>query len=362
MTGNEYQAQAMRTAGEHTGMDLLINGVMGLAGEAGECVDLVKKVLFQEHDLDRQRLAEELGDVAWYLAIAQEMRFPVDLRGGLMEQPQRGKLMRGDKNAAVVIVQLYEDKKPFEGDDVTVTGKFSRGGDGIDVPLSGTFENGEASVVLDEHCFAVTGRYELRVKLTMGDMTRTVLYISGYVESDGEGGILDVENVIPSIDDIVAQYAEMKRVTEETMTARDEALTARDKALSARDEALHAAENAGFKILDRYDTYAQMVAAHPTGEAGDAYAVGTEEENEIYVWGVDALAWINIGSLRGPKGADGTMKFEDLTDEQKESLRGPRGIQGPKGDTPERGVDYWTAADIAEIQSYVDDAILGGAW
>lgn len=33
-----------------------------------------------------------------------------------------------------------------------------------------------------------------------------------------------------------------------------------------------------------------------------------------------------------------------------------------KGGTPERGVDYWTAADIAVIKSYVDDAILKGAW
>ncbi|MBO7319513.1 MAG: hypothetical protein J6V06_05775, partial [Clostridia bacterium] len=34
----------------------------------------------------------------------------------------------------------------------------------------------------------------------------------------------------------------------------------------------------------------------------------------------------------------------------------------PPGYTPVRGTDYWTAADIAEIKSYVDDAILGGAW
>lgn len=32
------------------------------------------------------------------------------------------------------------------------------------------------------------------------------------------------------------------------------------------------------------------------------------------------------------------------------------------GKTPVRGTDYWSAADIAEIKSYVDTAILGGAW
>ena len=35
---------------------------------------------------------------------------------------------------------------------------------------------------------------------------------------------------------------------------------------------------------------------------------------------------------------------------------------GLKGDTPVKGTDYWTAADIAEIKSYVDNAILGGEW
>ena len=37
-------------------------------------------------------------------------------------------------------------------------------------------------------------------------------------------------------------------------------------------------------------------------------------------------------------------------------------FDGAAGKTPVRGTDYWTAADIAEIKTYVDNAILGGAW
>ena len=69
---NEYQQHAMRTAGNHRGIDLLINGMMGLAGESGECIDLLKKHIFQGHPLDEERIAGELGDVVWYLAIAAE--------------------------------------------------------------------------------------------------------------------------------------------------------------------------------------------------------------------------------------------------------------------------------------------------
>ena len=66
MTINQYQAEALRTA---SGGNLLLNGVLGLTGEAGECADLLKKHLFQGHELDEEHLVKELGDVAWYLAV-----------------------------------------------------------------------------------------------------------------------------------------------------------------------------------------------------------------------------------------------------------------------------------------------------
>lgn len=69
MTVNEYQALAMTTLNPALDKkDVLINGVMGLCGESGEAIDIVKKWLAQGHDLDKEKLAKELGDIAWYLA------------------------------------------------------------------------------------------------------------------------------------------------------------------------------------------------------------------------------------------------------------------------------------------------------
>lgn len=69
MTINEYQALAMTTLNpELSKKDVLINGVMGLCGESGEAIDIVKKHLHQGHPLDKEKLAKELGDIAWYLA------------------------------------------------------------------------------------------------------------------------------------------------------------------------------------------------------------------------------------------------------------------------------------------------------
>ena len=69
MTINEYQKLAMTTLNsELSEKDVLINGVMGLCGESGEAIDIVKKWLAQGHELDREKLAKELGDICWYLA------------------------------------------------------------------------------------------------------------------------------------------------------------------------------------------------------------------------------------------------------------------------------------------------------
>ena len=68
---NEYQKLAMRTLNPKIEKkELILTASMGLCGESGEVIDLVKKHLFQGHDLDDEKLIKELGDVAWYLAEA----------------------------------------------------------------------------------------------------------------------------------------------------------------------------------------------------------------------------------------------------------------------------------------------------
>lgn len=77
MSPNEYQQKALlykavsdfKIDGR---MIMLLEGVMGTAGEAGEALELVKKHIFQGHELDRTHLAKELGDVAWYIAMAAD--------------------------------------------------------------------------------------------------------------------------------------------------------------------------------------------------------------------------------------------------------------------------------------------------
>lgn len=66
---DQYQENAKRTLNtEIEEQYKFANLGMGLAGEAGEVCDYLKKVVFHEHQLDQEKLCDELGDVLWYLA------------------------------------------------------------------------------------------------------------------------------------------------------------------------------------------------------------------------------------------------------------------------------------------------------
>lgn len=89
------------------------------------------------------------------------------------------------------------------------------------------------------------------------------------------------------------------------------------------------ADGTSLTILGRYDTLSDLEAAHPMGSAGEAWAVGSAEANDIYLWDVDAQAWVNIGSLQGPPGPAGA--------DGERGLPGEVGPTGAKGEPGERG-------------------------
>lgn len=95
----------------------------------------------------------------------------------------------------------------------------------------------------------------------------------------------------------------------------------------------------------------------------------------------EGSAWIDLdeessgGGGSGKNGKDGisathswngtTLTITSASGTSSADLKGEKGDKGDTGSagySPVRGTDYWTAADKAEIKSYVDEAILGGAW
>lgn len=82
---NKYQIAAMRTndgknherlldnllLGDMMHIDIaeLLDGCMGLAGESGELIDMIKKWVFHSKEIDLSHAQKELGDVCWYIAL-----------------------------------------------------------------------------------------------------------------------------------------------------------------------------------------------------------------------------------------------------------------------------------------------------
>lgn len=74
MNASIYQQKAARTLNntpieQMSAQDIQIAFyALGLAGEAGEAVDAIKKGIVHRHGLDREKVRKELGDLCWYIA------------------------------------------------------------------------------------------------------------------------------------------------------------------------------------------------------------------------------------------------------------------------------------------------------
>ena len=91
-------------------------------------------------------------------------------------------------------------------------------------------------------------------------------------------------------------------------------------------------DGTSFTVKDRYETLEELKQAHPTGQSGDAYAVGTEDDNVIYLWSESQQDYTSVGKLQGPAGPTGPQGPKGDTGEP-----GATGPQGPKGDTGATG-------------------------
>lgn len=96
---------------------------------------------------------------------------------------------------------------------------------------------------------------------------------------------------------------------------------------------------------------------------------GLENPETVNIKGKDGIDGDEIGLIQATPSPDGKsteveilVRKGDTGEIYRSTFDIPNGEDGEDGYTPERGKDYWTEADKAEIKSYVDDAILGGAW
>ena len=96
------------------------------------------------------------------------------------------------------------------------------------------------------------------------------------------------------------------------------------------------ADGKSFAILGMYATLQDLIAAHPSGNAGDAFAVGTADDNTIYNWNTEKRIWDDLGPIQGPAGPQGPQGPAGPQGEQ--GVQGPAGVQGVQGIQGEQGI------------------------
>jgi NTP pyrophosphatase (non-canonical NTP hydrolase) len=108
MNFEEYQKKSRVTAKYPNADENYVYPTLGLAGEAGEVAEKIKKILRDKEggvdDADREEIKKELGDVLWYLTqLATELKIPLeDVATGnlakLYDRMERGKLSGNGDN------------------------------------------------------------------------------------------------------------------------------------------------------------------------------------------------------------------------------------------------------------------------
>ena len=126
-----------------------------------------------------------------------------------------------------------------------VTAYFTRHADQTTVLLLGKITaDRRAAVTLSDACYAREGAFSLIIKVSSGNVRHAVFYATGYVTRDRTGVVIDENDVIPSIDELLAQIASMEAAVDAANEAAQDARQETQQVASIRGQAQTALENA----------------------------------------------------------------------------------------------------------------------
>ena len=237
--------------------------------------------------------------------ICSEFSRKVDVDAEIFMTQLKTLYAAGDKNAHTFKLMLCRKGAPLDIGGAGVIGYFIRS-DGSTVLLSGEVDENVVTLTLDESCYAVIGQYNLIIKITIDDERKAVFWGNGYITRSQTDKIIDSGDVVPSLEELLAQIAAVEAAAKDARAAAKTATAAASK----------------------IDTMTV------TATGLDAGAAPTAELTKV-----DGRYNLAFGVPKGDKGEPGDI--------------GPQGPQGEKGepgkDAPQEAVLY-TAQELDDAQ------------
>lgn len=151
--------------------------------------------------------------------------------------PLKSLYASGDKNAHTFELSLYRGAEEIDLSGANALGYFIRA-DGHTISIKGETDGNIVTLTLSEGCYSVVGDFRFVIKVSIGEICKAVFYGVGYVTRSATDAIVDEENVIPSLDELLAQIA----ATESAAKSANQAASAANSAATSAAQAASAAD------------------------------------------------------------------------------------------------------------------------
>ena len=241
----------------------------------------------------------------------------IDVDAEIQMTPLKSLYASGDKNAHIFELSLYRGAEEIDLSGASAQGYFIRA-DGYTVPIEGEISGNIVTLTLSEGCYYVVGNFNLIIKVSIGESRKSVFWGNGYVVRSMTDAIVDEENVIPSLDELLAQISAAESAAK---AANQAASAANSAATSARQAASAANTNA---------SAANSAANAATSAASAASAAATK---------IDDMTITATGLVAG---AAPTVDLTDVDGHYNIALGLPKGDKGDPGATPQITVQVKT--------------------
>lgn len=250
------------------------------------------------------------------MSVAMKLAYKQDIKDPLVTQAPVTLLMQGDNQANVIELTLMDGATPASLSGYTATVYLQRA-DGVRVRCPGSVSGNVATVPLQAECYSVPGQYAAIMKLSGPNELRTVLRLAGYVESDGQGVIIDPSGSIPSYEDLERIVRELEEALRKAETATSSANASAQNANTAAGSANTAAgaANTAAGNATTATSRANAAAASIEGLTVEASDVAYNKPATATVTDVEGHKHIAFGLRQGVPGAVPSITFTGETGE-----------------------------------------------